>query len=237
VSAADSRAAKYDMRRRPSTYDFFTWLVYVSTAGATEVEIQCREIRSSKWLMDETIRRLENYILPGAALARLPMRVGDDAEDWGKIHAPDLAALGVAIKRLESVWAKGPAEYTVTIRETFHNVQKNSDVELWETFAGKIGARIIWDTRREPISLYERVALYAGARMNFGVTNGPMTLCTYTPYPCTIFCDPIATAKGFSGHGMKPGDQYPYALPSQRLVWARPTMAGLIKAYEEAECR
>lgn len=227
--------ALYDMGapRALSTYDFFTWLVHEHTRGATEIVFQVERFVSTKWPVAEAKRRFENYIRPGPDLIGLPSRIGTDGDRGGSHQVPDLMALGKPFKRLTSVFAPASERYTVTLRNTFHNTGKNSDQTVWREFASRIGAHVIEDTADKHIGLYERMALYAGAAMNFGVTNGPMSLCSMSPYPVTIWCDPATTAKGFGGHNIKVGEQYPYALPGQRLVWEKPTLEGLMRHAKE----
>ena len=64
---------------------------------------------------------------------------------------------------------------------------RNSNQAAWRQFACEIGALVIEDYDDRPIHLHERVALYAGAEMNLGVSCGPMFLCSVTEYPCMIF--------------------------------------------------
>ena len=66
--------------------------------------------------------------------------------------------------------------------------------------------------------IHDRMALYAGAEMNFGVTNGPMGMLYLTDYPYTVF-DCLTNAKGFASHGIAVGGQIPWANDNQRLVW------------------
>lgn len=222
-------SALYDMSAgRLSTYDFFTWLVSVQALGATDVVFRVDSIKSSKWPVEEALRRLENYLIPGVGLARMSARIGRYGRvDGGTYKLNELARLG-EFKRLTTVLEPARERFTVTLRNTFHNPHKNSDEPAWREFAKRIGARVIEDHSVQPITLYERVALYAGAEMNFGVPNGPTAgLIPLTPYPVTIMCDPETTRKGWSGHGVEPGDQMLHALPSHRLVWERADRAGL----------
>jgi hypothetical protein len=233
--------AHYDMSNilRPTTYDFFNWLVHVKLLGATEITFRVEPMRQSKWPIAESLKRFRNYIFPGPALAGLPARVANEGD--GKIGSiqlhvllDDLKKLGKELPRLKSVLPPDgfSARYTVTIRETFHNPHKNSDRDMWLKFADEIGAVVIEDTAREPMELFTRVGLYAGARMNFGVVNGPLALLYYTPYPFAISCDPVATAKSFGGHNIKPGDQVPWFLPNQKLIWEKPNLEGLLREFE-----
>jgi len=231
--------ALYDMRHRPTTYDFFNWLVHVKLLGATEVAFRIEPMNQGKWPVAESLKRFKNYIWPGCALADLPCKVSNHGEEIGSVMMFDLLAelekTGQELPRLRSVKLPKKVRYTVTIRETFHNPHKNSDRDLWIKFADKIGAHIFEDDTRVRTDLHERVSYCAGAQMNFGVTNGPMSLLYYTAYPFTIFCDPEATKKSFGGHKIAPGDQIPFFLPRQKFVWQKPTLDDLMREVEDVE--
>lgn len=229
------------MAVRYSTYDVANWLAHVNLLGATEIVFDLHALRPGKgWDVAETMRRFENYIWPMPGLYNLPARLGSDGD--AKIGSTqvydlqvDLERLGVELPRMRSPAPLLAVDYTVTIRETQHNPFKNSDRALWYRFAGEIGAHVIEDTSRTPITLYERVALYAGAKMNFGVPNGPMALMYYTSYPFRIMADPIVNAKSFGGHRIRVGETVPWLLPDQRIIWERATMDNLMREVEQLE--
>lgn len=157
-----------------------------------------------------------NVLKPGCAFAGLPCRSGSDGDDIGS-HM--LQALhGVPFRRLQTVKPKGTFRYTVTLRETGHNPHRNSNKQVWLDFAARIGAFVIEDYRVKPMHIHDRMALYAGAEMNFGVTNGPMGMLYLTDYPYTVF-DCLTNVKGFAAHDIQIGGQVPWAKPNQRLVW------------------
>ena len=74
--------ALYDMAliTRPTTYDFFNWLVHVKLLGATEITFRVEPMRQSKWPIAESLKRFRNYIWPGVALADLPCRVANEGD-------------------------------------------------------------------------------------------------------------------------------------------------------------
>jgi hypothetical protein len=226
-------SAFYDLRHRIVTYDFFYWLVYVQILGATEIVINPSEIKSSKYPLDEAKERLNNFILPGPALAGLPCRIGNDGVDCGSHKVDEFVKLDLSkFHRLQSVFKPYNAEYTVTLRRTVRKTYRNSDEPLWREFAKKIGAVVIEDYYVKPIGLYERMALYAGAKMNFGVTNGPMALLMITSYPAMMW-DCSSSIKGFRRHGINVGDSFPWLLPSQSMKWEKPTMELLMGTMDK----
>lgn len=217
-----------DLRSGPATFDFATWLVHVKKRGATRIVVSDKIVRTTKFPEEVMRQRIESIILPMPALAGLPVERGEHGDEIGSYRMSDLVALG-DFYRLKTVLPPGTERYTVTLRNYPHNAYRNSDEDLWREFAAKIGARVIEDFADEPIGLHERVALYAGAEMNFGVTNGPVWLLFLTPYPVTMF-DCLVNAPLWQAHGIQPWTQLPWALPHQKLVWHCPTMSDLLAA-------
>jgi hypothetical protein len=217
-------------RAGPATFDFMTWLCIVKKLGAKRVVIDDKVVRTKKFSEDVIRRRIETIIMPAPALARLPCGRGNQGQIFGSYRMADLAALG-EFERLKTVLPPKAVRYTVTLRNYHHHAYRNSDQALWRDFADKTGACLIEDFGDKPIDLHERVALYAGATMNLGVTNGPVWMLFLTPYPVTMF-DCSANEPLWLQHGIKPGTQLPWARPNQKLVWKRPTMDDLMKAIE-----
>lgn len=217
-------------RAGPATFDFFTWLVNVKKRGAKRIIVSDRVVRTKKFPEHVIRQRIASIVMPGPALAGLPVDRGEHGIVIGSYRMNELASLG-KFERLRSVLPPRPVRYTVTLRNYGHRAYRNSDQAVWREFAARIGAVVIEDYEDKPIHLYERVALYAGAEMNFGVTNGPIWLLFLSPYPVTMFdCD--VNAPLWQEHGIKPGSQLPWALPNQKLVWKRPTIDDLMAAVQ-----
>ncbi len=212
---------RYDLSRQIAGYDFFHWLIYVQMMGATGIVIDTSNVRASKWSMHTTMRRVKSIILPGPALAGLPCRLGRDGKTCdGYLRAfLDLAKARPTFRRLKSVLPAGKDRYTVTIRNTERATHRNSNEQAWRTFAADIGARVIEDYEVQPIELHELMAIYAGAEMNFGVSNGPVTLGLLSEYPMMAF-DFAKSARALENiGGMKFGDQLPWATKDQFQIW------------------
>jgi hypothetical protein len=91
---------------------------------------------------------------------------------------------------------------------------------------------VIEDWSVKPISLDERLSLYAGAQMNFGVVNGPMGLLYYTPYPMMMF-DCSSCHEAWEKHGIFPGEQLPWLMKGQSLVWEKQGLDVLRRKFKE----
>lgn len=229
-------SARYDLTsvHNPASFDFFVWLASVKNLGADEVVLAgLGNPRARKWSVEENARRIDTIIKPGPALAGLPWRGGEDGQDIGVCHYHEFAKIAKnGFKPLVSVLPPGKEKYTITLRKMHRFPERNSDETLWREFGARIGAYVIKDAGIEPLDLHERMALYAGAEMNFGVTNGPMGMLTMTHYPY-MQCDCLAATKQFSGHGVTPGDQLPFAVDRQYLSWEKPTLDSLMKLMEK----
>ena len=230
--------ALYPLSRRIAGFEFFPWLLLAKAHGAAEVIFDPRYPRTSKWDEAAVLRRYGSILRPGPALAGMPSREGEGGSEFFGTHLSLLVNHvrgGGKVDRLHSVLPAGGARYTVTLRQTERRPERNSNERAWRAFAAEIGARVIEDWDREPIDLHARVALYAGAAMNFFVTNGPMQLCSLTPYPMMCFGAPVA--EGALGNiGIRPGGQFPWCGPDQRLIWEPdelPVLRRVFNAWRE----
>ena len=212
--------AKYDLglQAHLATFDFFTWLVAVQARGATEIVLANTHHPHQKFGMwGEVNRRIESIIKPGIAFSGLPWRLGHDGDlIFDTIHMTNIPD---DFPRLKSVLPPSTdVKYTVTIRNQYLKMIRNSDEWTWREFARNIGAVVIEDYRIKPIHLHKRMAMYAGARMNFGVCNGPVAMLFLTDYPVAM-CNCARKMKGWPQHGIAKGDQFRWAKPHQRLWW------------------
>jgi hypothetical protein len=224
--------ALYDCGKYLTSFNFFEWLVQAAALGATTVVFDIRGIRGDKWPTEVSRRRFYSILQPGPALAGLQQETFDgathratEAKDIAKPGGAPLVAFwksGKRFPRLKSVRAPGSERYTVTLRKTQRSPLRDSDEPMWRAFAAEIGARVIPDYDVEPIHLHERMALYAGAEMNFFVSNGPGVLCSFTEYPCMLFNTHHAR-ESLLGDGMAEFDQYPWMLANQRAIWEEAT--------------
>lgn len=183
--------ALYSLANKIAGFDFFCWLVMQAQAGATEIVFDKSRPTTGKWPLQTVLRRFESILWPGPALLGLGRSIGTVGDpDLAPYHQSELVRLaraGIQFPRLRSVLPPGTERYTVTLRKTDRAPTRNSNADAWRTFAAEIGARVIPDYEDEPIHLHARMALYAGAEMNFFVTNGPGILCLLSDYPSMTF--------------------------------------------------
>lgn len=219
--------ALYDLSRYLTSFNFFEWLVLAKAGGATRVVFDARNIRANKWPIEVARRRFHSICAPGPALAGLPYEahlVGEGPKNVRDIARPggrplvDFWKSGKRFERLRTVREPKTLKYTVTLRKTQRSPLRDSDEVVWREFADEIGAVVIPDYDTEPLHLHERVAMYAGARMNFFVSNGPAILCSFTEYPCMLF-NTVHAKGSLAGDGIEDGAQYPWMLENQRAIW------------------
>ena len=90
----------------------------------------------------------------------------------------------------------------------------------------------------DPIPIETRMRLYANADMNYGVNNGPMSLCYLSDSPYMVFnmLPDVPEGESLRKH-MEQDDfvdkQFPWAHEKQRLFWKPDTIENLKEAQEE----
>jgi hypothetical protein len=127
---------------------------------------------------------------------------------------------------------------TVTLRKSRNPNRDSKDAE-WRKFADKCDREVIIvpDNEDGSFPLKERMTLYAGAHLNMGVMNGPMTLLFHSDAPYvvmrTIGCvNSGSTSPEFSRkNGITPEFQFPWANYDQRLSYLDDSEANIMSEY------
>lgn len=173
---------------------------------------------------------------------KVPVRVACEMVDW-------LIEKGV----------KAGAPLVITLRETRYSPDRNSDVASWTEFARRRraeGEQVVFvrDTAKadEPIEdflicpraardLHDRVALYALARCNLLIANGPAELLQFSDWPFIEFkplpvepLRPVAIGDTWWQRfgGITPPESFPWLGPHQLTVWQRDTIDVLEDAWQ-----
>lgn len=199
----------------------------------------------------------------------------EDNKAWGRPDGPTLFTSGplvelynegVSLPQLVPVnsYPDLPTGVvTITLREATHTPQRNSDIKAWTRFARHLqqnGERVVFvrDTAKacEPLAGFEtcpmasmnidaRMALYANAKMNLFVSNGPATMTWFSDKPFLCFTPPEPESSDYEPNkpsfwkqnmGVEVGNQYPWFKPNQRIVWQRDTYDAIKKAYNAIPC-
>ena len=213
--------AIYSLGRRIASFDFYAFSLIVKARGYDEIVFDISKWKVSKWDKDTVKERFESIILPGPKLLGMKHSFGKEGDFVIHTDASELVDFirnGNEFERIKSILPPGTDKYTVTLRKTSRAPSRNSNEEAWRTFASEIGAKVIEEYDKEKIHLYDRLALYAGAAMNFFVTNGPAYFCTLTPYPCMIFaCN--KDVENINRVGVECGSDSPWFAPNHHNIW------------------
>jgi len=153
------------------------------------------------------------------------------------------------------------APVTITLRESKEKWKfRNSNVDEWLKMAEYLearGERVVFvrdtDFADEPITGYNtcpdaskdihaRLALYEAAKCNLFVSNGPWMLALHGSRPWLMFVETNPMSAFFpetpqwwtQWHGVHNG-QFPWSLPTQRIIWKRDDFGNIKKAWEELE--
>jgi hypothetical protein len=219
------------------SFEFFNWLVMVQADGADEIVFDVSAPKTRKFNLESVHRRFASILQPGPALAGLPSRIGNDESRFSATPSDLLLWIksGRTFTRLQTVKPPVQCEFTITIRANSDNLTgpkgRDSNRDAWLKFADEIGAIIIDDYSVMPIHLHDRFALYAGARMNFGVCNGPLHVCSLSTYPVMMFVQSVSAYDSQIRWGLQHGENYPWMLPHQRIIWEEDKLENIRRAF------
>ena len=246
-----TQIALYDLARHPTTFDMAAWTVIAKTSGAAHVHF-IYEGHMAAWKYPAHVgwKRFGNILVPITMLAGMTFSLG--AKTSGREYPYLIGDVEKAFKAAGKIEKLKPMEtvtkhgyITVTLRESFRNKYRNSNIPAWEKFveyAEKRGKTVVVfpECENAPIDLLHRMSVYAGADMNLGVNGGPMTLCLYSdaPYIMLNMCPPNTTGeKTYDMEKLLRGcdfwqKQFSFANGNQRIVWEPDTYENIVRAYE-----
>lgn len=229
MNFADEEIALYDLGNRPASYDVMTCLSVATAHGAKHLRLVLNNgWKPKNYNKKQAVERFISIVEPVAELFGLDYSVGDRRGiEYGHV-------LGSAIKAYKQLGRIGmipracsPSNYvTITMRKS-RTPERDSNEEEWMKFASRLKMQsvIIPDWDEKPISMEQRWDLYANARMNFMVINGPITLCFHSeaPYLCMKTIgganSAITSPTQMAAMGITPGFQFPWANHNQRLSY------------------
>ncbi len=158
-----------------------------------------------------------------------------------------------------SLWLHGTRPVTITLREASHWNKRNSNMEAWLKFADDLRAKgeeviFVRDTEKStdpivgfsscPIAAHHvglRMALYEKAKCNLFVSNGPAGLGLFSRTPYLYFANLRPDKQYPANHplwwrrsnGLCEGEQWPWALPTQRMIWKTDDYENINEAWEQ----
>ena len=270
----DASYVRYNIANGPLGFDFLTWLIdaemtriRADAPAPLKVGFWLGKDADDRMNRDRRRMWLDNVFRP---MLKLIGAVEDSTAIAGRckeVFVPrdivTASRAGEAVPMLKPIlpWPSH-GHVTITLREAAHSPHRNSSA-AWLVFASHLahrGEEIIFvrDTAKaqDPVpgfrtcheashDLETRMALYAAAKTNLFVSNGPASLCFYSRAPWMAFITAQAedqqencNSPNFwrESFAMNPGEQFPWSAPDQRLVWKRDTYENLLSAWNEYQC-
>lgn len=250
--SASLKTAIYDLSKMPTTFDFATWAVNARSHGCNHVHfIVTNGMAANKYSAATGWKRFGNILIPLCAIAGLDFSVGGNSTGAQFTYKTgdvcEFYKENGFIEKLKPTYRLDDSGYcTITLRESFRNKWRDSDIPEWQKFKAYLeshGKRVVMlgDCEIAPLDVEYRMALYAGAEMNYGVSNGPHVLChlSDSPYITINMNPPNTTGKGYTipaimdWHKFPIGSQYNFRNDRQMLVYERDTFENILAAHEE----
>ena len=240
MNYSDNEILLYDLSNRPASYDFVTCMATGIAHGIKHVRFVYGAWNPKNYTLRQAEERWESIVKPAVALFGLTYSIGE--RRGLEINHMLLAAIKtynqMGIIGKIPVPCKDRGYVTVTLRKS-RNPERDSKEDEWMKFAAQCDRKVIiirdWD--ETPLSIEDRMTLYAGAYTNMMVINGPLTLCIHSDAPYismrTIGCERSgSTSPSFSAkNGIAPGFQFPWANSNQRLSYLDDTAENIMHEY------
>ena len=233
----------------PTTFDFACYAVIAKTLGYDSIHFAVTGMAQWKYPPEIGWRRWANICIPLCKLAGLSFTVGPQVE--GDVLAYNTGAVEKVyrskgrIEKLKSVIPYQRSGYvTITMRESFRNKWRDSNREEWAKVSEWLmrnGEEIVVleECEHQPLALEERMALYANAKMNLAVGNGPMVMCWLSEAPYLSFQLPRGPENDYKAlveqwNRMKfpVGSQLPFRNKRQEIVWGPDDSDLIIEKYK-----
>lgn len=238
---SDNEILLYDLSNRPASFDFVTCLSTAVAMGCKHVRFVMGKWKPKNYSIAQAEERFESIVKPAVALFGLDYSIGERKG----LEIDHFFHIAVAVHRNTGKNGKILTEckrgnyVTVTLRKS-RNPERDSKEEEWLKFAEKCDRMVILirDYEERPISLEDRMKLYAGAYLNMMVINGPLTLCIHSDAPYvsmrTIgdeYCG-STSPKHMARIGITEGFQFPWARDNQRLSYLDDTADNIMAEYK-----
>ena len=236
------KTALYDLSNRPASFDYVTFLSTAKAYGCDHVRLVLKNgWKKKNYTLEQAKERYASIVEPAAALFGMSYSVGDrEGVEYSHFFDACMKAYRDTGKAWKIIVPAEPKDYvTITLRKS-RTPERDSNEEEWRKFARMVACKVIilrdWD--ETPIDLHDRMRLYAGARMNFMVINGPLTLCIHSDAPYlsmrTIGCANSGSTSPahMSRIGITPGFQFPWANANQRLSYLDDTAENVMLEWE-----
>lgn len=234
----------------PTTFDFAVYAVVAKTLGYDLIHFSVSNMTQIKYPTEIGWRRWANICIPLCKLAGMKFTVGPNIEgDMLGYHTGAIEGLYKRTKKIEKLkplYEYGKKGYvTITMRESFRNKWRDSNRQEWAKVAEYLMKRgeevaILEECEMQPLALEERLAIYANAKMNLAVGNGPMVLCWLSEAPYLTFQLPKGPEEDYKNlveqwNRMRfpVGSQLSFRNKMQEIVWGPDDADLVIEKYEK----
>lgn len=243
---ADNEVLLYDLSNRPASFDFVTCLATSIALGIKHVRFVYGGWKPKNYSLKQAEERWKSIVEPASALFGIGYSIGD--RRGVEINHMLRAAIEVYkhTGRIGKITAPCVSRdyVTLTLRQS-RNPERDSNEDESRKWAAQCERKVIVipDNEDSSLSLADRMTIYAGAYVNIGVINGPMTLGFHSdaPYICmrTIGCERShSTSPEFSAkNGITPGFQFPWAVAGQRMSYLDDTAENIEFEYRAMQQR
>jgi hypothetical protein len=231
------KLAVYDLGKMPTTYDFAVFAVMAKSLQYAEIRFVVG-MTDWKYPADIGWKRWANICIPICKLAGIPFSVGGplqgDVLGYGTGQVENLFKKQGRVIKLKPTFEYPRKGYvTITMRESFRNKWRDSNRAEWAKIGEWLAKRgeeviVLEECERQPLCVEERMAIYANAKMNLAVGNGPMVLCWLSEAPYLSFQLPKPEGKEkeyaqlveqWTRLGFPVGSQLSFRNPKQEIVW------------------
>jgi len=233
----------YCLANQQNNWNFLDFVVLAKSIGTNHIKfINYKNINTKKYDKEVAYNRFKNIVIPICELTNLSYEVHDYDAALEELSNKKLLAVGhnyvtKFFEKNKYIWKlkSNPTKedyITVTIRSSFRKLHRNSS-SAWYQFIEycakkKIFVKVFEDKEINPISIKLRWEIYSKAKMNYGVTNGPLALCVYSDAPYKIWIKSEIEQKDFFYSGFD-SKNFPFAVNNQSLIWKEDTRENLIK--------
>jgi hypothetical protein len=232
------KIAHYDLQKCPASFDFTIFLSVASSYGCTHVRFSHYGEWKRKDYSDPEMR-VKTILEPMCALIGMDYSFGEpEGTEYGYMYSDINRAFkeNGRVGKIKSLLPPKEGDYvTFTIRNSERRQDRNTNIIEWEDFFDGKGWNVVYikDYSDQPIHLHDRIALYAGARVNFFGHTGCSQLCMISDFPyLMVLQHNDRTEKMWLDHGMYKDRQLPFANRNQRIYWGRENEIFISSAYK-----
>lgn len=262
---------RYDLSRAPIGWDFASWLIdqemtRVRAGAPAPLKVAfVGDTSKRKWgpaeaqMVEKVMRPLIGLI--GAVEDPRAAGAGVNKEFYMLRYVTEGAKRGEPVPMFK-VYDGPPHDFvTITLREAEHWPHRNSNLPAWSQLAHELTSRgenvvFVRDTAKaaEPFEDFIAVAaastdlnvradLYAKAKCNLFVSNGPWWLGLFGKRPWLAFNavskdDPFDANKPnmwLDFNGIAVGEQFPWQQEDQRIIWKADDYETMIAAWDDLQ--